>query len=116
MTLATNRPKAGPKTNQPRAQRPATTPEGRENQLIALAYDVAEQQLRDGTASAMVITHWLKVGSTKNRLEEEKLRKEIFLRSAQTDALKSQKNVEKLYEEALKAMRSYQGEPEDEDL
>ena len=63
----------------------------------------------------MVISHWLKVGSTRNKLEEEKIRKEIFLRGAQADAVRSQKNVETLYKEALRAMRSYQGDVSDED-
>lgn len=99
-------------------RRKATTPEGRENQLISLAYDVAEQQLLDGTASAMVITHWLKLGTTKSKLEEEKLRKENLLLEARAQAIESQKTTEALYKEALAAMRSYQGqEPEeDEDL
>lgn len=99
-------------------RRKATTPEGRENQLISLAYDVAEQQLLDNTASAMVITHWLKLGTTKAKLEEEKLRKENLLLTARAEALESQKNTDQLYKEALAAMKSYQGEePEDyEDL
>ena len=86
--------------------RPALTPEARENQLISLAIDLAEQQLRDGTASSQVITHYLKLGSTKEKLEREKLKNENELLKAKTDNLASQKHVEELYENALRAMRS----------
>ncbi len=88
---------------------PALTPEDRENQLIALATNVAEEQLLNGTASAQVITHYLKLGSTKERLEKEKLQKENDLLRAKTEALESAKHVEELYKGALEAMRSYQG-------
>lgn len=97
--------------------RPATTIEGRENQMIALAVDLAEQQLRDGTASAQVITHYLKLGSTKERLEKQNLEKDIELKSAKTEAIQSSKQVEELYRNAIEAMRSYSGSltREDED-
>lgn len=95
--------------------RPALTPEARENQLISLAIDLAEQQLRDGTASSQVITHYLKLGSTKEKLEREKLKSENELLKAKTDNLASQKHVEELYENALRAMRSYGSGIIDED-
>ena len=95
--------------------RPALTPEARENQLISLAIDLAEQQLRDGTASSQVITHYLKLGSTKEKLEREKLKNENELLKAKTDNLASQKHVEELYENALQAMRSYGSGSIDED-
>lgn len=93
---------------------PGRTPEERENQMIALAVDVAEQQLRDGTASAQVITHFLKLGSTKERIEKEILEKQKALIEAKTANLQSAKRIEELYENALKAMRSYQGDAPDE--
>lgn len=96
----------------PKPRRRATTPEARENQLVSLAYDLAEERLRDGTASSMEVVHWLRLKTNKAKLEEEKLRKENILLSARAEALESQKNVEKLYSDALKAMKSYQGEPE----
>lgn len=89
--------------------RPALTPEARENQLIALAIDRAEQQLLDGTASSQVITHFLKLGSTKERLEKEKLEQENSLLKAKTEAMQSAKRVEELYADALNAMRDYSG-------
>ena len=89
--------------------RPALTPEARENQMIALAVDLAEQQLRDGTASSQVITHFLKLGTTKAELEKEKLLEENKLLRAKTDAIESGKEIKALYEDALKAMRNYAG-------
>ena len=90
-------------------QAPALTPEARENQLIALAVDLAEKQLAEGTASAQVITHYLKLGSTRERLEKEKLRKENELLQAKREALDSATRIEELYSNALDAMRSYSG-------
>ena len=87
---------------------PALTPEGRENQLISLAVACAEKQLMDGTASTAIITHYLKLGSTRERLEQERLEKENELLRAKTESLASQKRVEELYGQALSAMRSYQ--------
>lgn len=89
--------------------RPALTPEARENQLISLAVDLAEKQLQEGTASSQVITHYLKLGSTKERIEKEILEKQKELISARTEALKSAKRIEELYSNAIKAMRIYSG-------
>lgn len=91
-------------------QRPAMTPEAREKQLIALAVDTAEQQLRDGTASSQVITHFLKLGSQRERLERERLEEENKLLRAKTEALQSAKNIEELYSHAIAAMQEYRGE------
>lgn len=89
--------------------RPALTPEARENQLISLAVDLAEQQLRDGTASSQVITHYLKLGSTKERIEKEILEKQKMLIEAKTQSLQSAQRIEELYTKALSAMRNYSG-------
>lgn len=96
-------------SNPPKKMRPALTPEARENQLISLAVDLAEQQLREGTASSQVITHYLKLGSTKERIEKEILEKQKELISAKTENLKSQKKMDELYAEAIKAMKTYSG-------
>lgn len=96
--------------------RPATTPEGRENEVVSQAIDLAEQQIRDGTASSQVITHFLKLGSTREILEQERLRHENELTKVKIEALESQKRVEELYKEALDAMRSYSGETPDENI
>ena len=89
--------------------RPALTPEARENQMISLAVDLAEKQLMEGTASSQVITHYLKLGTTKERLEKEKLEEENKLLRARTDALQSAKRVEELYADAIDAMKLYSG-------
>lgn len=93
---------------------PATTPEGRENQLVALAVDLAEQQLSEGTASAQVITHYLKLGSTREKLEQERLVKENELLQAKVESMASVKRIEELYETALNAMRTYAGQEIDD--
>ena len=90
-------------------RRPATTLEGRENQLISLAADLAEKQLVDGSASSQVITHFLKLASTREQLEQERLQRENLLLSAKVDQLASAKRIEELYETALNAMRQYAG-------
>ncbi len=94
--------------------RPATNPEDRENQLIALAINAAEKQLREGPASSQVITHFLKLGSTKERLEKEILEKQKELITAKTDAINSAKRIEELYTNALTAMRRYSGSDQDD--
>ncbi len=92
-----------------RPRRPATTADGRENQLISLAADLAEKQLVDGTASSQVITHFLKLASSRERLEQERLQNENLLLSAKVDQIRSGKRIEELYETALNAMRQYAG-------
>lgn len=89
--------------------RPGLTPESRENQLISLAIDLAETQLRNGTASSQVISHFLKLGSTTSMLEKTILEKQKDLITAKTDAIKSGKVIEELYTNALAAMRKYSG-------
>lgn len=98
-----------------KSRRPAMTPDARENQMINLAVDLAEKQLEEGTASSQVITHFLKLGSSKERLEREKLEEENKLLRAKTESLQSQKRVEELYAEALAAMRRYNGQGESND-
>lgn len=93
-----------------RRHSPALTPEARENQLIAEAIDLAEKQILEGTASAQVITHYLKLGSSKARLENEKLKTENRLLEAKIQAYESQKDMTKLYQDAIDAMRRYSGQ------
>ena len=89
--------------------RPALTPEAREQQLISLAVDLAEQQLLDGTASSQVLTHYLKLGSLREKMEREKLEEENKLLRAKVDAIKSAEKQEELYAQALRAMSRYSG-------
>lgn len=95
--------------------RPADTPEARESQLISLAYDLAEQHLRDGTATSQEITHFLKLGSTKERTEKEILELQKDLIAAKTEALRSQRRSEELFAEAIQAFKSYSMPTDNED-
>lgn len=90
-------------------RRPALTPEARENQLISLAVDLVEQRLIDGTASSQETTHFLKLASTKARLEKEKLQREVDLMAAKTEALKAEEKKEEFYAKVLSALRTYNG-------
>lgn len=107
-------PKAKGTKQESKRIRPALTPEARENQLISLAVDLAEKQLMEGTASSQVITHYLKLGSTKERIEKEILEKQKELISAKTENLKSAKRIEELYTNAIEAMRRYGGHGDDD--
>lgn len=89
--------------------RPALTDEARENRLISEALDLVEQRIRNGTASSQETTHFLKLGSTKHKLEIEKLRAENALLKAKTEALESQKKTEELFAEAIAAFKDYSG-------
>lgn len=94
-------------------QRPATTPEARENQLISLATDLAEKQLIEGTASSQVIVHYLKLGSTKERLEKELMSKQKDFVEAKTESIRitrqSEEENNRKYQEVLDALRLYNG-------
>ena len=96
--------------------RPAITEEGRENQMIALATDLVEKRLRNGTASSQETVHFLKLGSQRSKLELEKLKKENELLVAKTEALQSAKRSEELFAEAIRAFGTYTGkEPGDDE-
>ena len=97
-----------------RRSRPAATPEARELQLVDAAYDLAEEQILDGNASSQVITHFLKAGSMRERLEQERMRHEVELMQVKKEQLEGQKRVEELFAEAVGAFRGYQGQDPDE--
>lgn len=103
-------------TSKRKPRRPAFTAEGRENQLISLAFDLAEKKLVDGSASSQEVVHFLKLGSTRGRLEERRLENENLLLAAKVEQIASGRRMEELYERAINAMRTYSGqEVEDED-
>lgn len=106
-------PKTTAKTKPKHA--PARTPEAQERHMISMAFDLAEKRLEAGTASAQEITHFLKLGSSREQLEQDKLKRENDLLNAKKEHLESQNDVKELYQEALKAMRSYSGNGDDED-
>lgn len=91
---------------------PATTPEGRENQMISLAMELAEKRMRAGTASAQEVTHFLKLGSLNTRVERDILEKQKELITAKTESIRAAKRVDELYADAIAAMRTYAGDPD----
>jgi hypothetical protein len=107
--------KAATSSESLRKMRPALSPEARENQLVSLAVDLAEKQLLEGTASSQVITHYLKLGSTKDKIEKEILEKQKELIEAKTQSLQSVQRIEGLYKNALYAMREYSGQGDSDD-
>ena len=102
-------------SNTSKKRRRALDPEDREKQLVSLAENLAEQQLRDGTASSQVITHYLKLGTTMAQLEKVKLERENELLRAKTESLQSQQRQEELFENAIKAMKRYSGHGDADD-
>jgi len=98
------------KTTSPKS-RPALSPENRDKQLVSLAVDCAERQLREGTASPSVIVHYLKLGSEKEQLENERLKEENKLLKAKTKAT----DTKAAYENVIKVMRDYAGYGDVED-
>lgn len=93
----------------------ALSPEARENQMIAYATNLAEKQLREGTASSQVIVHYLKLGSSKERLEKQLLSEQVKLAEAKTELIQSTQKIEQLYSDAIDAMRRYTGHGDDND-
>lgn len=98
-----------------RRRAPAMTLEDREDQLVLLAVNLAEQKLLDGTASNSLINHYLSLGSTKAKLEREKLAKENELLRARTNQIRAEESSEALYKEVIRAMTDYGGSDSDED-
>ena len=108
--------KAEPSSESPKRMRPALTPDARENQLISLAMDLVERRLLEGTASSQETTHFLKLASSKERLEKEQLENKIELLKAQAEAVKSAQHGEEIYAQALNAMRRYSGNGDSEEF
>jgi hypothetical protein len=88
----------------------ARTPEAREAQLVALSYDLAEKQILEGTASSQVVVHFLKIGSTREKQELQKMKQETLLVEAKVKDLANVEEMKKLYVEAMDAMRGYAGQ------
>ena len=89
--------------------RPAISEEAREGQMIALAMDLVEERLRNGTASSQETTHFLKLASTKHQLELEQMKEQTALMKAKKESLEATQRIEELYQGALEAMRTYSG-------
>lgn len=99
----------------PRRRSPARTPEERESVLVSMAMDRIEQQIADGTASSQVLTHFAKLGSSRESLEQERLRNENEVLRKKVETMQAAVDVKNLMTEALKAFRGYSGEDTDED-
>lgn len=110
--MAANRRTVPP--SKPSRSRPATTPEAQETRMISLAEKLAESQMRDGSASAQVITHYLKLASSRERLEQERIAGEVKLQAAKIEAMGSTQRLEELYGNAMRAFSGYQGRPPEE--
>jgi hypothetical protein len=93
--------------------RPALTPEAEEQKLIALAVNLAKKQLLEGTASSQVITHYLKLASSREKLEQELLEEKRKLAAAKTDLIASEARQEELYARAISAFKRYRGEDDE---
>lgn len=100
---------------QKKPRRPATTAEGRENQLIALALDVVERQMTEGSVSSQVLLHFLKLATGREKLEQQRLQNENLLLSAKVEQISSANDQKELYAAALKAMKAYSGQEDEED-
>ena len=103
------------KDDNPQSHRkPPASPEAYQNRLIALAYDDAERQLLAGTASSQIVTQLLKMGTEREKLEIERLRKETELAAAKVVAMESAARAEELFEKAMQAFRGYQPSMDDD--
>lgn len=94
---------------------PSVSLEARENELIVLATNLAEKQLRDGSASSQIIAHYLRLGTTRERLEQERLRSENELARAKRDKIQSDQRSEELFQEAIAAFKTYSGQDDEDD-
>ena len=90
-------------------RQPASTPEGRETQLINLAYNLAEEQLREGTASPSIVNHFLKLSTKREALELENLASKAKLQDAKAREIDMAKENEELTRAAIEAMKNYSG-------
>ena len=115
MTKSTGKPqkREEDETKRKSGQAPGKTIEARENQIISLVYDLVVERVRKKTATSQETTHFLKIGSVPAQLEKQKLQKELELLEAKTEAIKSQKKVEEMYEQAMIAFKSYSGKEEE---
>lgn len=99
----------------PRRRSPAKTPEERESMLISMAYERAEQQVADGTASSQLLTHFVKAGSTRDSIEKKKLEEEVLVLRKKVETMQSAVDMKNLMEEALNVFKGYTGQGADYD-
>lgn len=88
----------------------ARSPEAKENYLISMAYKLAEERLKNGTASSQMITHFLKLGSQREELEKDRIRSDMNLAKAKIKKIEAEATSQELFEKALAAFASYSGQ------
>lgn len=98
-----------------RRRSPAKTPEERESALISMAYERAEQQIADGSASSQLLTHFVKAGSSRDKIEKEKLLNEVEVLKKKVETMEAAVDVKNLMEDALNAFKGYSGQSKDPD-
>ncbi len=104
------------KKSKKREYAPARTPQTKENQMISLAFDLAEKKLRNGSASSQLITHFLKLATVKEQLENDRLRADLDLARAKIKYMESQETSQEMYEKALRAFCDYSGTEYEENI
>lgn len=107
--MARPRQDSEPTSPSSRGRAPARTPEQRNNQLIAMSFDAAEEMIRSGKATSQLLTHFLKQGTARDELEKTKLELEGQLLRARTDSLEAGEDIRALYEKAIEVMTEYKG-------
>ena len=93
----------------------SSTPEGRENELIDMAYNEVARRIANHEATSAELVHFLKMGSEKERLERSKIEAEMELQRAKTVAIEEGRSMEAIAKEAMEAFKRYSG-ADDEDV
>lgn len=89
------------------------TSEARENRIISYAIDLAEKQIREGTVSSQVLTHYLRLGTMKEKLRLVELERKNELMQAKVEAIRNSQVNNERYAEAIEAMKRYSGFKDD---
>lgn len=95
---------------------PARSDDERERQMINLSYDLAEARMRSGIATSAEICHFLKLGSTRAKYEQEELQENIKLLKAKTDDISEGKRASAQFDELMKVLKQYGGYEDDDEF
>lgn len=90
---------------------PPLSDKDHEAKLISLTLQMAEQQLIDGTASSQVMTHFLRLGSIRSKVELEKLRLENNLLTEKIQSEKMGQQLKEMFQDVMESLRDYQAPP-----
>lgn len=94
----------------------ASTPEGRENELIDMAYNEVARRIANHEATSAELVHFLKMGSEKERLERSKLEAEMELQRVKAEAIVEGRSMESIAADAMEAMKRYSGVEDEYDV